>query len=80
MERFRLLLKNANFDFKDYQYEGVKWCITNELRPNPPENCRGGIIADEMGLGKTIMMIGTMFVNYLPQTLIVVPPVLIQQW
>lgn len=80
MERFRLLLKNANFDFKDYQYDGVKWCITNELRPNPPENCRGGIIADEMGLGKTIMMIGTMFVNYLPQTLIVVPPVLIQQW
>jgi len=80
MERFRLLLKNANFDFKDYQYEGVKWCITNELRFNPPENCRGGIIADEMGLGKTIMMIGTMFVNYLPQTLIIVPPVLIQQW
>jgi len=80
MERFKLLLKNANFDFKDYQYEGVKWCITNELKPNPPKNCRGGIIADEMGLGKTIMMIGTMFVNYLPQTLIVVPPVLIQQW
>jgi len=80
MERFKLLLQNANFDFKDYQYEGVKWCITNELRPNPPENCRGGIIADEMGLGKTIMMIGTMFVNYLPQTLIIVPPVLIYQW
>jgi len=80
MERFRLLLQNANFEFKDYQYEGVKWCIKNELNPMPPENCRGGIIADEMGLGKTIMMIGTMFVNYLPQTLIVVPPVLIQQW
>jgi SNF2 family DNA or RNA helicase len=80
MERFRLLIKNAKFDFKNYQFEGVKWCITNELNPNPPENCRGGIIADEMGLGKTIMMIGTMFVNYMPQTLIVVPPVLIQQW
>ena len=26
------------------------------------------------------MMIGTMFANYLPRTLIVVPPVLIQQW
>lgn len=80
MERFKHLLKNANFDFKDYQYEGVKWCITNELKPNPTENSRGGIIADEMGLGKTIMMIGTMFVNYLPQTLIIVPPVLIHQW
>jgi SNF2 family DNA or RNA helicase len=80
MERFKHLIKNAKFNFKDYQYEGVKWCISNELNPNPPEKCRGGIIADEMGLGKTIMMIGTMFVNYLPQTLIVVPPVLIQQW
>lgn len=80
MGRFRVLLENANFEFKDYQYEGVKWCIKNELNPRPPENCRGGIIADEMGLGKTIMMIGTMFVNYLPQTLIVVPPVLIHQW
>jgi SNF2 family DNA or RNA helicase len=41
---------------------------------------RGGFIADEMGLGKTIMMIGTMVCNYLPRTLIVLPPVLIDQW
>jgi SNF2 family DNA or RNA helicase len=33
-----------------------------------------------MGLGKTITLIGTMFVNFLPKTLIVVPPVLVQQW
>jgi SNF2 family DNA or RNA helicase len=80
MERFHYLLEKAQFQFKQYQYDGVKWCIKNELRPDPPGNCRGGFIADEMGLGKTIMMIGTMFVNYLPRTLIVVPPVLIQQW
>lgn len=80
MERFHYLLEKAQFQFKQYQYDGVKWCIRNELRPDPPGNARGGFIADEMGLGKTIMMIGTMFVNYLPRTLIVVPPVLIQQW
>ena len=80
MERFRYLLDKAQFQFKQYQYDGVLWCIKNELRPDPPGNARGGFIADEMGLGKTIMMIGTMFVNFLPRTLIVVPPVLIQQW
>jgi SNF2 family DNA or RNA helicase len=80
MLRFNYLLEKAQFDFKQYQYDGVKWCIKNELRPNPPGNSRGGFIADEMGLGKTIMMIGTMFTNFLPRTLIVVPPVLIKQW
>ena len=80
MVRFQYLLTKAQFQFKQYQYDGVEWCIKNELRPNPPANIRGGFIADEMGLGKTIMMIGTMFANYLPHTLIVLPPVLIQQW
>ena len=80
MDRFKYLLDKAQFSYKQYQYNGVQWCIKNELRPNPPGNCRGGFIADEMGLGKTIMMIGTMFANFLPRTLIVVPPVLIEQW
>lgn len=80
MRRFQILLDKAQFGFKQYQYDGVEWCVRNELRPRPIENIRGGIIADEMGLGKTIMMIGTMFVNCLSRTLIVVPPVLIQQW
>jgi SNF2 family DNA or RNA helicase len=80
MQRFPYLLEKAKFGFKQYQYDGVQWCVKNELRPNPVGNARGGFIADEMGLGKTIMMIGTMFVNFLPRTLIVVPPVLIHQW
>jgi len=81
MTRFKYLLDNANFDFKQYQYDGVKWCLENELRPNlPMYHIRGGFIADEMGLGKTITIIGLMFTNFLPHTLIVVPPVLIKQW
>ena len=80
MLRFNYLLENSKYKFKVHQYEGVKWCIENELRPDPPANIRGGFIADEMGLGKTIMMIGTMLVNFLPRTLIVVPPILIHQW
>jgi len=86
MTRFNILLEKARFDFKQYQYDGVKWCVNNELRTNGIKsangisNISGGFIADEMGLGKTIMMIGTMFANFLPRTLIVVPPILIQQW
>lgn len=80
MQQYHYLISNSAFQFKQHQYDGVKWCITNELRPNPPGNVHGGFIADEMGLGKTIMIIGTMFVNFLQRTLIVVPPSLIQQW
>ena len=77
MERYNYLLLKSKFQFKQYQYDGVKWCLNNEINP---KIVRGGFIADEMGLGKTIMMIGVMFVNYLQHTLIVVPPVLIHQW
>jgi SNF2 family DNA or RNA helicase len=80
MSRFRYLLDNAHFEFKQHQYDGVEWCIRNEQQPKPIGNVRGGFIADEMGLGKTLLMIGTMFCNFLSHTLIVVPPVLIQQW
>jgi SNF2 family DNA or RNA helicase len=43
---------------------------------------RGGFVADEMGLGKTIMMIGLCLANFMHsrKTLIVLPPVLIEQW
>jgi hypothetical protein len=67
-------------DKKQYQYDGVKWCLTNELLGDTPHGVRGGFIADEMGLGKTIMMIGTFIGNYVQRTLIVLPPILIDQW
>lgn len=80
MDIFKKYLDNTNMEHKSYQYDGVRWCITNELRDDPPCNVRGGFIADEMGLGKTIMMIGLMLSNFVPNTLVVLPPILIDQW
>ena len=81
--RFNALLKTAGFGFKKYQYDGVRWCVQNEKKNTNFSNVinvRGGLIADEMGLGKTLLMIGTMFTNFLPKTIIIVPPILIEQW
>lgn len=80
MGRFNTYLERTKMDHKKYQYDGVRWIVDNETRVNPHSNVRGGFIADEMGLGKTIMMIGTLLCNFLPKTLIVVPPVLVDQW
>ena len=80
MKRFDMLIDRANFTHNWWQRQGVEWCLRNELRENPPFGVRGGIIADEMGLGKTIQTIGLMFTNFLQRTLIIVPPVLIEQW
>ena len=80
LTQFDEYLNRSNLSHKEYQREGVRWCLLNELNPNPVANIRGGIIADEMGLGKTIMVIGLMLTNFKPKTLIILPPVLINQW
>jgi SNF2 family DNA or RNA helicase len=80
MSQFKVYLDYSNLAHNKYQYDGVKWCVRNELNPNPLFGIRGGFIADEMGLGKTIMMIGTMISNIVPKTLIVLPVVLLDQW
>ena len=80
MELFKKYLDRTGMEHKQYQYDGVRWCLNNELRDDPPCGVRGGFIADEMGLGKTIMMIGLMYSNFVPRTLIVLPPILIDQW
>jgi superfamily II DNA or RNA helicase len=88
-ERFDHYLGYSGLERKEYQADGVRWCVANEMRSKElglgvaglgVAGLRGGIVADEMGLGKTILMIGTMAVNILPNTLIIVPPVLIEQW
>ena len=100
---FDKYLERTNMDKKKYQYDGVAWCLRNELQPLLLEKeeqnkdkdkdsfalrfaqlfqkvDRGGFIADEMGLGKTITMIGVILCNRVKRTLIVLPPVLIDQW
>ena len=77
---FDKYLDRGKLNHQQYQKDGVRWILTNELRKDPVCGVRGGFIADEMGLGKTIMMIGTMLTNFVERTLIIVPPVLIDQW
>jgi len=76
MDIFNKFIEKSGMEKKSYQYDGVKWLLQNELR-----GC-GGFVADEMGLGKTIMMIGLCLANFKHnrRTLIVLPPVLIEQW
>jgi non-specific serine/threonine protein kinase len=59
-----------------HQIEAVEWCLKREQAPSH----KGGIIADEMGLGKTIEMLGTVYSNSVPNTLIVLPYSLLLQW
>jgi len=87
MVLFKNYLDYSAMAHNDYQYEGVLWCLKNELGLNESActsvngtKVRGGFIADEMGLGKTILMIGTFYANFVPKTLVVVPLVLLDQW
>jgi SNF2 family DNA or RNA helicase len=77
---FDKYLDRTNMTHHQYQKDGLRWILSNELNQNPICGVRGGFIADEMGLGKTIMMIGTMLCNFVNKTLIIVPPALIDQW
>lgn len=92
VEKYNWFIGKANIERKQHQLDGIIWCVNNELLPLPdvatlsteqleqPLPVKGGFICDEMGLGKTIMMIGVCLTNFLPHTLIVVPPMLLAQW
>lgn len=82
---FKKYIERAKLDFKQYQADGLEWILQNELKDDGLKEVgfgvvRGGFVADEMGLGKTILMIGTMLCNFVPPTIIVVPPILVDQW
>ena len=74
IKKYTDFCNSKNIQVKPHQVYGVLWCLQKELRGN------GGVIADEMGMGKTIQMIGTMILNPQRRTLILLPPILIQQW
>lgn len=76
IQQFRAWVDLCKLERKQHQVDGVRWCLIKELNTTP----RGGIIADEMGLGKTVQAIGLMVANIKRRTLIVLPPILIEQW
>lgn len=80
MAMFDTYLEKGKLTPHEYQKDGVRWILSNELRKDPICGVRGGFMADQMGLGKTIMMIGTMLANFVERTLIIVPPALVDQW
>ena len=63
------------YEPKPYQDFATKHIVENEVTA-----LDGSGLFLEMGLGKTIMVIGLMLSNFKPKTLIVLPPVLIDQW
>ena len=81
VQRFHDFLTHAGLQHKDYQTQGIQFCLQSEMRATIDETyVRGGIVADEMGLGKTIMMIGITISNFKKRTLIVLPVALVKQW
>jgi len=81
IEKYNWFMKKSGIDYKQYQYDGVKWCYNNEImKVSELLPINGGFVCDEMGLGKTIMMITLFIMNYMPRTLIVLPCILIEQW
>ena len=82
MDLIQLWLKNKNLQEKEYQIEGIKWCLNNETSgfQIDEKNIKGGLVADEMGLGKTITMLSLIIGNPKSLTLIVLPKALLIQW
>ena len=93
-EKYTEFCKKNNIMIKSHQVDGVIWCLRRELvSPSPSPllssgveeeavegKRRGGVLADEMGMGKTIQMIGVFMLNPVRKTLLIVPPILVNQW
>jgi SNF2 family DNA or RNA helicase len=78
---FKKICDFGKMEIKIHQVQALMWMLQRENSPNDKTfGLRGGIIADEMGLGKTFQMISLITCNFKLRTLIVLPPILIQQW
>jgi len=67
----------AGFSYLEHQITGIQWMM---MRESSNVLCKGGILADDMGLGKTWQTIGLLVNAPVALTLIVAPPVLVNQW
>lgn len=68
----------VGFNYHPHQVQALTWMRSREHVD--AEYVRGGILADEMGLGKTWMTLGLLLNEQVPNTLLLVPPVLQPQW
>lgn len=73
-----LLVPYDGFRYHPHQEVGVRWMMAREAEDAP--HVRGGILADEMGLGKTWETMGLLLNCPVPNTLLLVPPILLAQW
>ena len=62
-----------------HQLRGVEWMKQRELKDNPDNSIRGGILADQMGLGKTLQMV-TLLAESPKRTLLVIPKMTLRDW
>ena len=88
--QYKDFVRQYELSYKEHQEAAVKWCLARETKVKHEKTRKdkikkqpaghGGLIADEMGLGKTIQAIGLMHANPKPNTLIVCPKALVEQW
>lgn len=83
-KKYTEFCKKNNIMIKSHQIDGVIWCLRREFPSSEGseeiKRKRGGVLADEMGMGKTIQMIGVFMLNPVKKTLLIVPPILVNQW
>lgn len=68
--------RENSIQMKEHQIEAMKWLVNVEKNLHP----YGGILADDMGLGKTLESLSIVLANRVPNTLIIVPASLVDQW
>jgi len=75
--------KRQEITLLPHQLYGVAWL--QHLISLGPQDCRGALLADDMGLGKTLQLLTVLAEHYetnpsSPPSLIVAPPVLMNNW
>lgn len=78
----------SNFTYFEHQIDGIQWMLDKEINgtivkgrtSGSTAHIHGGFQCDDMGLGKTIQITSVIVNNPVPDTLLIVPLVMIQTW